>query len=352
MTVGEFRKSYDETNSSHILWVAPPKDYEFPASIVAVVAPDIKYVGAGIPWYFACPAALSWLPATVNTSDFNQVQSYPTDETAKLTLTQFPAASIVSIDPAWAYNATANASPANRSIGAPTLSDLLDLSYSPATKDGQPWNGTYNWSEPWIDDVIINAIISTAASSIITVNALNVTYVNTTYKRTDATIPHGIWWPNITSRPQATAYNESTFQPGIISAEEAALLADQDPSRSFTLDVFGKSLIGYAIESIPGILATVVICVYCVYVLASVVVTVTVGVSSNSWDSVSEVAALALSSTPPSHLGSISAGLNTLRAFQEPVGIFANEADDLELVFRQRPGGLDAYNAMERNKEY
>jgi len=352
MTLGEFNNSYKETNSSHILWAAPPKEYAFASSIIAVVAPDLKHVGTGVPWYWTCPAAASWVPATVNTSELGQVQTYPTIE-AERSMDAVPeAATVISIDPAWAYNATANASPRNQTIGAPTLGDLLDLSYILANDDGKPWNGTYNWSVPYMDRLIISGIISTAISSILTVNAINVTYVNTTYKRTDSTIPQGIWWPNITSFPQTTAYNESTFPSGTISAEEALLLADQDPSRSFVIDVFGKSLIGYAFESIPSKIATVVICVYCFYVLMSIIVSIIVGISSNSWDSVSEITALALNSTPPSHLGPISAGLNTLRVFQEPVGIFTSEKDNLELVFRQGNGGLDEYMVMERNREY
>jgi hypothetical protein len=177
-------------------------------------------------------------------------------------------------------------------------------------------------------------------------------YVNTTYKRTNESIPQGIWMTNVTSAPQTTLYNESTFRPGIISDEEARLLAEQDPSRSFVIDVFGKYLIGYAFESVPVILATAILCFYCLYVLISIIASIVVGISSNSWDSVSEITALALNSTPPTHLGSISAGLRTLRVFQEPVGILVNEKDELELVFREADRGDEVFKAVERSKEY
>jgi hypothetical protein len=157
---------------------------------------------------------------------------------------------------------------------------------------------------------------------------------------------------NITSGPQTTLYNESTFRPGIISDEEARLLAKPDPGRSFVINVFGKSLIGYAFESVPTILATAILCVYCLYVLISISASILAGVGSNSWDSVSEITALALNSTPPTHLGSISAGLKTLRVFQEPVGVLVNEKDELELVFREADGGDEMFKAVERNKEY
>ncbi|KAE8448507.1 hypothetical protein EG329_009388 [Mollisiaceae sp. DMI_Dod_QoI] len=81
------------------------------------------------------------------------------------------------------------------------------------------------------------------------------------YTRTDESMPYGIWISKITSNPQGTFYHESTFRPVIISDEEARLLAEQDPSRSFLIDVFGKSLIGYAFETLLAMLVTAIICI-------------------------------------------------------------------------------------------
>jgi hypothetical protein len=357
ITLGEFNDSYNGTNDSHIIWVAPPKYSNFSSSIVAVVAPDLKDVGTGVAWYSTCSIDGGWLPAVVNTTEYFQVQTYPTDKTSALLEEGslgggLDAAHIVSIDPAWAYNATANAGLFEQSIGSTTLKDLLDLAYIPTIEGQVPWNGTNDVASPGISSLAIGGIISTAMSTALTVNAANITYVNTTYKRTDESIPQGIWMNNITSGPQTTLYNESTFRPGIISDEEARLLAKPDPGRSFVINVFGKSLIGYAFESVPTILATAILCVYCLYVLISISASILAGVGSNSWDSVSEITALALNSTPPTHLGSISAGLKTLRVFQEPVGVLVNEKDELELVFREADGGDEMFKAVERNKEY
>jgi hypothetical protein len=357
ITLGEFNDSYNGTNDSHIIWVAPPKYSNFSSSIVAVVAPDLKDVGTGVAWYSTCSIDGGWLPAVVNTTEYFQVQTYPTDKTSALLEEGslgggLDAAHIVSIDPAWAYNATTNAGLFEQSIGSTTLKDLLDLAYIPTIEGQVPWNGTNDVASPGISSLAIGGIISTAMSTALTVNAANITYVNTTYKRTDESIPQGIWMNNITSGPQTTLYNESTFRPGIISDEEARLLAKPDPGRSFVINVFGKSLIGYAFESVPTILATAILCVYCLYVLISISASILAGIGSNSWDSVSEITALALNSTPPTHLGSISAGLKTLRVFQEPVGVLVNEKDELELVFREADGGDEMFKAVERNKEY
>lgn len=357
ITLGEFNNSYNGTNGSHIMWVAPPKYSNFSSSIVAVVAPDLKYVGTGVAWYWVCSIDAGWLPAVVNITDYFFVQDYPTDKSLALLEDGslgggLDAAHIVSIDPAWAYNATANAAIFQQSTGSTTLKDLLDLAYIPTIEGQEPWNGTNDVATPGIDSLAIGGIIATAMSTALTVNAANITYVNTTYKRTNESIPQGIWMTNITSNPQGTLYNESTFRPGIISDEETRLLAEPDASRSFVIDVFGKSLVGYAFESIPVIIATAILCIYFIYVLISIIASIVVGISSNSWDSVSEITALALNSTPPTHLGSISAGLNTLRVFQESVGVLSNEKDELELVFREADGGDTMFKAVERSKEY
>jgi len=248
ITLGEFNGSYNGTNGSHIIWVGPPEYSNFSSSIVAVVAPDLKDVGTGVAWYWTCPIYGNWLPAVVNTTEYFQVQAYLTDKTSAI-LDEgsldggLDAAYVVSIDPVWAYNATANGDLFKQSIGSTTLKDLLELAYIPLDEGQEPWNGTNDVSTPGMSSLVIGGIISTAMSTALTVNAANITYVNTTYKRTDDTKPQGIWMTNITSGPQGTLYNESTFRPGIISDEETRLLAEPDPSRSFVIDVFGNPLL-------------------------------------------------------------------------------------------------------------
>lgn len=54
----------------------------FSSLIIAVVAPDLKYVNTAsvaVVWYSCCPIYGGWIPAVVNTTEQLQVQSYLTD---------------------------------------------------------------------------------------------------------------------------------------------------------------------------------------------------------------------------------------------------------------------------------
>ncbi|KAH9203846.1 hypothetical protein DL95DRAFT_472025 [Leptodontidium sp. 2 PMI_412] len=361
ITLQEFNDAYNASNnSSHVMWVPPPTYPGFQSSIVAVVGPSRKIIAGGVAWYATCSIDAAWLPATVNVTDHFQVQSYLTKESSAL-LEQVGngdpnAAYRISIDPAWAYNATANVHLFQQLTASTSpstsLADVLDLGQ---TDDQKPWNGSNAVVPPGISRLAIGGIISTAMSTALTVRAANITHLNTTYSRTAGeNWPQSIFTANITSLPQTTEYRESTFRPGILtlSDSEAHLLTVPDPARSFDINVYGRSLIGYTFESLPVKLATAILCVYCLYVLISVVASLVIGISSNSWDSASEITALALSSTPPKHLGSISAGLQTLRMFQEPVGVLVNEKEELELVFRDAGGADSGFGAVERNREY
>ncbi|KAK0115657.1 hypothetical protein ONS95_000073 [Cadophora gregata] len=367
MTLQEFDDAYVASkNGSHITWLAPPTYSNFSSSIVAVVGPDRKNLGEGVvPWYATCSIDAAWLPAIVNITEFFQVQAYLTDESSAIleqgSLGGGPdAAHIIPIDPAWAYNATANVDLFEQfnpsATPSTTLKDLLDQAYIPQVEGQEPWNGTNDVAEPAIASLLIGGIISTAMSTALTARAVNVTYVNTTYGRTDQSTPQSVFITNITSPPLATEYREATFRPGNLTLpdEEIRLLAIPDPARSFVIDVFGRSLIGYTFESVPVRLAAAILCVYCLYVLISLIATLALGYSSNSWDSASEITALALNSTPPKHIGAISAGLQTLQVFQEPVGVLVNEKDELELVFRDTGAhdGTETFSNVDVNKEY
>jgi len=83
-----------------------------------------------------------------------------------------------------------------------------------------------------------------------------------------------------------------------------------DPKNSTILkfDFFASGK-GYYAQTVPIILALVVLVTYCVFSLSYVVYSVVSGVSSNSWDTIAEITALALNSKRPDYLGYTSAGL-------------------------------------------
>ena len=71
-----------------------------------------------------------------------------------------------------------------------------------------------------------------------------------------------------------------------------------------------------------------------------------IGISSTCWDSIAEVTALAMNSTPTAILRNTCAGISEIRIFKLPVRILAmrdleGEGEHLELVF----GDMDADQA-------
>ncbi|KAF2757454.1 hypothetical protein EJ05DRAFT_390222 [Pseudovirgaria hyperparasitica] len=76
-----------------------------------------------------------------------------------------------------------------------------------------------------------------------------------------------------------------------------------------------------------------VLATYCALAILHTLYTFTTGISSNSWDSVAEVIALALNSKTPECLKSASAGIESSKTFRQPVGIRARHGKGLELVF-------------------
>ena len=80
------------------------------------------------------------------------------------------------------------------------------------------------------------------------------------------------------------------------------------------------------------------------------------GISSTAWDSIAEVTALAMNSTPTAALRITCAGISELHVFKTPVRILAQQdeygdGEHLELVFgggREKDGGGRTIRANER----
>jgi hypothetical protein len=81
------------------------------------------------------------------------------------------------------------------------------------------------------------------------------------------------------------------------------------------------------------------------------------GISSTCWDSIAEVTALAINSTPTTALRNTCAGITEIRIFKVPVRILAmrdleGDGEHLELVF----GDVDAEQArkmsIKSNRKY
>ncbi|KAL9597630.1 MAG: hypothetical protein Q9219_005013 [cf. Caloplaca sp. 3 TL-2023] len=103
-----------------------------------------------------------------------------------------------------------------------------------------------------------------------------------------------------------------------------------------------STLKGYAYNTLttPPRLAIALLTVYCLLVLGYMVYIGISGISSNSWDSIAEVTALAINSTPTARLRNTCAGISELHIFKLPVRILVSkdkegEGEHLELVLGQ-----------------
>lgn len=100
--------------------------------------------------------------------------------------------------------------------------------------------------------------------------------------------------------------------------------------------------------------AILVVC--CVFTSLHIVYSVFSGTSSSSWDSIVEVTALAMNSTPTEKLRNTCAGISQLHTFKLPVRILAfsdyGQDNHLELVFGNIDRRVAEENRIKENKTY
>lgn len=97
---------------------------------------------------------------------------------------------------------------------------------------------------------------------------------------------------------------------------------------------------------------------YCIFALTHILYAGITGISSTCWDSVSEVTALAVNSTPSALLRNTCAGITELNIFKIPVRVLAvrdNESSDgehLELVFGELDEKAIQHQVIKHNRVY
>jgi hypothetical protein len=110
---------------------------------------------------------------------------------------------------------------------------------------------------------------------------------------------------------------------------------------------------GYGTTSISIRLAMAVMIAYCVVTVAYIAYILATGSTSTAWNSGIELVVLALQSRKPDHLGNAGVGIESLKTFQQGVGIRVNREDELELVFeRDRDIDNNGLRRIARNKKY
>ncbi|KAG9569013.1 hypothetical protein KCU71_g2731, partial [Aureobasidium melanogenum] len=109
---------------------------------------------------------------------------------------------------------------------------------------------------------------------------------------------------------------------------------------------------GYSIDQPTKVIAIAVLAAYSLYILFFVVLMLTLNrVHSNAWDSIGELTALAIMSTPDDRLRNTSAGIETVALFKLPMNIRANDNNHLEIVFKDDERALGS-GIVEKDKKY
>lgn len=91
---------------------------------------------------------------------------------------------------------------------------------------------------------------------------------------------------------------------------------------------------------------------YCVLLFGHIVYCAVSGVSSTAWDSVAELVALAMNSSPTKILQNTCAGIMGRKALKTSVKVVATTPGHLELVFGQVNDPLAQISKLEMNQEY
>jgi hypothetical protein len=124
----------------------------------------------------------------------------------------------------------------------------------------------------------------------------------------------------------ATVFAEVPWRDQIQSA------SDNGP---YTVIKIALTRVGYGYEtsSVSARLSLTVIMAYCIFAVKYIMYMLSSGHTSTAWSSATEIIVLAMQSKRSEHLRHVSAGVNCLATYQEPVGIRVNDCDHLELVF-------------------
>ena len=110
---------------------------------------------------------------------------------------------------------------------------------------------------------------------------------------------------------------------------------------------------GYKVSEITVELSLAVVATYCLITVAYLCYIISSGWTGSSWDSISELLMLGVCSNRPGHLGNVSAGIETIATFREPVSIRVCKGSSLELLFDNDPSVQKCrYLDVEANMRY
>ncbi|KIW34539.1 uncharacterized protein PV07_01316 [Cladophialophora immunda] len=324
LTEGAFLDSYNGTTDPHLMWLRTPESLRSNYSIIAVYAPS-RPEDSGTT-AITCGAQAAWLSSHVKTSDYYSGTTY---------------------------------------INGDVPSEVREG--DPITNTGgDPYSES--WSEPTVPISVEWANISTSPQT--TNDGPDLTSIVTTqdlFYRLDmlsssddsgcgSPSPDDCASPYVDTLPYLTALLGTMIATAmsVHNASAPLSLGGSEQTAGFTrvrLDFFGIGT-GYCIDTFPDVIAACVLGLYCACALGHLVWSICSGLSSNSWDSVAELVALALNSKRPAQLRYTSAGVETIGVFREPIRILENETQSLEMVFENDADLKGTHKRLKRNQEY
>ena len=105
-------------------------------------------------------------------------------------------------------------------------------------------------------------------------------------------------------------------------------------------------------REVPTKLAIAVMLAYCFLVLAHIIYLAISGVSSTAWDSVAELVALAMNSSPTEALQNTCAGIVGKKAYETEVRVLKTSEKHLELVFGEVKDSNADISKLVMNEKY
>ncbi|KAI4239729.1 MAG: hypothetical protein L6R40_005474 [Gallowayella cf. fulva] len=345
LTRSEILRTPGSKSDYRIRWVELPEDPFNGSSIGAVILQPKTNETQGI---LLCNVAAGWGSSSMNMSSS-------------------PAASGTGLTSSSIYDPESSLAQANdysRRTAESVLRYKLPLFPQRKINISGDWAQYLNPQIPTMNTTVINALMarklkdqddSTSANIILAgllANGLSRTGFNsqlqgeirTIFKPTiNASIPDGDYW---------------------FSGRGDVFTVDPSASRDWVrlrVDSFVEGY-GFGLDGFAPKLTAAVLLLYCALVSAHVVYTLISGVSSTSWDSITEMVALAVNSSPTIHLRNTCAGVAQMGVFALPVRVLVckdaggggggEDDDHLEMVFGSVEESVARRGRVRENREY
>lgn len=145
------------------------------------------------------------------------------------------------------------------------------------------------------------------------------------------------------ARTSTIQYIEGSAYPLLGSSYSTIPVWSQDGQSQTSMQIKVEGL-AYSMQGIPINLAITILAIYCIFAVAHIFYASFWGLSSNSWDSMGELTALAINSNRTTVLDH-----NTYR---QPMRICVSDGDHLEMVFSEDDKANRDLSAVKRNFAY